>query len=447
MRASFHPDIPFRPGKAPFFYGWWILVVSSIGIIASIPGQTMGFSVFTPILSEALGLTSSLISTAYLVGTVMGGLMLPKVGKCFDQLGARVLGTLVCVVMGVGLLYLSQVDRLANQVQASLSFLNLHEAIIPFIAIALGFFWLRFTGQGTLTMTSRSMLGKWFNHYRGIAISISGIMVSFSFSIAPRMLDLSIQSVGWRGTWFWLGILMIFVMSLFVWLFYRDNPEECGLYMDGSQTKANREQTNDDLIIYREFTREEALRTAAFWIFNLAIGLHVFVITGYTFHIVSIADDLGIEKSTILQAFVPASILGIIISLIAGSISSKIRLKWMLSLLPLGGLIFTLGPVFEFHQPQWFIITGLGTAGGIFGIVSGMVWPRFFGREHLGAISGVNMATMVYGSAAAPLCFSLSYDWFGSYHLLFAAMAVLYLLCLISCFWADNPQRKLKPAN
>lgn len=37
---------------------------------------------------------------------------------------------------------------------------------------------------------------------RSIAISISGIMVSFGFSIAPGMLDLGIQSVGWRGTWF-----------------------------------------------------------------------------------------------------------------------------------------------------------------------------------------------------------------------------------------------------
>ena len=213
-----------------------------------------------------------------------------------------------------------------------------------------------------------------------------------------------------------------------------------------SQNKQNRKETNEDLIIYREYTREEALRTRAFWIFNLIIGLHSFVITGYTFHIVSIALDLSIEKSTILEAFVPASIIGILISLACGTISSKVRLKWLLSLLPIGGFIFTLGPAFGLPHPHFFIIAGLGTAGGVFGVVSGMVWPRFFGRAHLGAISGVNMATMVYGSAAAPLCFSLSYDLLGSYRILFVAIAGCYLIAIVSCFWADNPQRKLKPS-
>ena len=31
----------------PFYYGWVILVVAAIGVLASIPGQTMGVSVFT----------------------------------------------------------------------------------------------------------------------------------------------------------------------------------------------------------------------------------------------------------------------------------------------------------------------------------------------------------------------------------------------------------------
>ncbi len=94
MRALFHSTFPFHPARLPIFYGWWILVVSSLGIVASIPGQTMGFSVFTPILSKELGLSLSSISTTYLIGTVLAGLFLPQVGRWFDRLGARVMGTL-----------------------------------------------------------------------------------------------------------------------------------------------------------------------------------------------------------------------------------------------------------------------------------------------------------------------------------------------------------------
>jgi hypothetical protein len=41
------PDFPFAPGQVRVFYGWVILVVTTIGILMSIPGQTAGVSVFT----------------------------------------------------------------------------------------------------------------------------------------------------------------------------------------------------------------------------------------------------------------------------------------------------------------------------------------------------------------------------------------------------------------
>lgn len=443
MRGLFHPSFPFRPSRFPFFYGWWILVVSSFGIVASIPGQTMGFSVFTPILSDALGLTPSTISTAYMIGTVAAGLLLPLIGRCFDIIGARAMGTLACLFMGVGLLFLSQVDRIA--VGAAHAVRGIPASWFAFLAITLGFFWLRFTGQGTLTMTCRSMLGKWFNSKRGIAISISGIVVSFSFSIAPRVFDLGIQHLGWRETWLLMGLLLMTLIAGFVWLFFRDNPESCDLCMDGIAPEAVRIETHEDLIIYRDFTRAEALRTGAFWIFNLVIGLHSFVITGYTFHVVAIAEDLGIAKSTILAAFVPASLLGIVISLIAGWVSARVRLKYLLALLTFGGVVFCIGPTLKLPHTEISLIIGMGVGSGTFGIISGMVWPRFFGRKHLGAISGVNMATMIYGSAAAPLCFSLCLDFTGSFRSIFALATGVYVIALISTRWADNPQRRLKP--
>lgn len=440
MKSLFDPDVPFKPKSSPFFYGWWILLASSVGVVASIPGQTMGFSVFTDILAGELNLSTSRISTAYLLGTVGGGLFLPYVGKLFDRFGARVLGTVVCAVMGMGLLYLSQVDRVALLIYRWIPLLP--HSVIAFIAIAIGFFWLRFTGQGALTMTSRSMLGKWFNHYRGIALSISGIVVGFSFSLAPRVLDLMIQSVGWRWTWAGLGITLMTVILLFVWLSFRDNPESCGLKMDGIEHPKPPKHTNVDLVIHRNFTRSEAVRTPSFWIFNLALGLQSFIITGYTFHVISIAENMGISRESILQAFIPSSVIGIVFSLIGGTISSRIRLKYVLFFLPFGGLIFAIGPAFHLPHTLLLIIIGCGISSGLFGLISGLVWPRFYGRKHLGAISGVNMATLVFASASAPLAFSLCKDFSGQYTFVFSGIAVVSAICMFAAFFADNPQRK-----
>ncbi len=49
---------PFDPARSPLYYGWAVLVVGTIGMIASIPGQTAGVSVFTDDLTEVTGLTN-----------------------------------------------------------------------------------------------------------------------------------------------------------------------------------------------------------------------------------------------------------------------------------------------------------------------------------------------------------------------------------------------------
>jgi hypothetical protein len=44
---------PFQPSKTPFFYGWIILLFSTLGILFSIPGQTIGLAVFTDSFIDA----------------------------------------------------------------------------------------------------------------------------------------------------------------------------------------------------------------------------------------------------------------------------------------------------------------------------------------------------------------------------------------------------------
>jgi len=58
------------PAKSPVFYGYVILVVGTIGIYFSIPGQTIGVSVFTDPVKDALGLSRNQFSNAYMIGTI-----------------------------------------------------------------------------------------------------------------------------------------------------------------------------------------------------------------------------------------------------------------------------------------------------------------------------------------------------------------------------------------
>ena len=80
---------PFDPTRVPFYYGWVVLVVGSIGVLASVPGQTAGVSVFTDELTATTGLTRLQLSIVDLIGTGASGFLLPRAGRALDQYGSR----------------------------------------------------------------------------------------------------------------------------------------------------------------------------------------------------------------------------------------------------------------------------------------------------------------------------------------------------------------------
>ena len=47
----------------------------------------------------------------------------------------------------------------------------------------------------------------------------------------------------------------------------------------------------------------------------------------------------------------------------------------------------------------------------VLGVTMGVVWPRYFGKEHLGKITGVSMAVMVSASAVAGVAVTIASHW------------------------------------
>lgn len=63
--------------------------------------------------------------------------------------------------------------------------------------------------------------------------------------------------------------------------------------------------------------------------------------------------------------------------------------------------------------------------------VGAVIWPSFFGREHLGSIYGVTSAVTIFGAALGPLPFGFAFDLTGSYQLVllvFAGVSMLFTL-------------------
>ena len=428
---------PFPVSDFPFFYGWIILAAGTIGILMSIPGQTMGVSVFTESLLTDLQITRNNLSLAYLVGTLGSGLMITRAGKLYDKHGARVMAFIAGVMLGLMLVYLTRIDRMVSSLSEAAW---LSPALLTFVLLAIGFWGIRFFGQGLLTMVSRNMVMKWFNRRRGLANAVLGIFSALGFSVAPKILDQVIHRLEWRGAWIFLAILVGIVFALFVLFIFRDNPEACGCEADG-KLRVRKRGRRPPSLPDRDFTLKEARQTIAFWAFTLGLFLSALYISGLTFHVVSVFEASGLTREQGLGIFIPTSLIAVGIQFLGSYASDYIRLKYILLLFALGMILSIVGlsMLGGFPGAYWMIICGNGVVWGLYTVLIGVTWPRFYGLKHLGAISGFSLSWTVIGSALGPYMFSLSMDLTGSYDLVAWICLGISVFLVALAFKADNP--------
>ncbi|MCH2584716.1 MAG: MFS transporter, partial [Planctomycetes bacterium] len=131
----------------------------------SIPGQTMGVSVFTDHLIRVTGLDRNDLSLTYMIGTIASALLLPLAGIFYDRHGARKMIVVASACMALTLWYLASTREIIAAAAEIFSVPPIQPARgqIAFVVLASGFLLVRFWGQGVLTMISRAMLGKWFD--------------------------------------------------------------------------------------------------------------------------------------------------------------------------------------------------------------------------------------------------------------------------------------------
>ncbi|MFK7998245.1 MAG: MFS transporter [Polyangiales bacterium] len=396
------PKFPFDPSRFPFFYGWWILGVATLGVIASIPGQTVGVSVFNDSLIEATGLSRLSVANAYLGGTVASGLLLPWGGTLLDRLGARRTAIGACVGLAITLVALSNVDHLAGEGASWVVF---------FVLLAGLFFCLRFCGQGMLTMTSRTMLGRWFERRRGIAAGVSGLFAGYSFGIAPQLLNTWVEAGSWRTAWQQMALIVGLGMGTIVFLFFRDDPESCGLRMDGREAPKDSDAPEP---VEENKTRAEAMKTLGFWVPTLALTFQALIITGFTFHIVDLGAKAGLTRQEAVAVFFPIAIISTATGLIGGYLADRLRVRTLVLVMMCAQALGIFSAV-TLQENDPGLILGLGVSGGLFGPIATVAFPRFFGRLHLGSIAGAEMMFVVVGSAIGPSLFASSEREFGDY--------------------------------
>lgn len=425
----------FNPARFPFFYGYVVVVVGTIGVWASLPGQTVGVSTFTDPVKNALGLSRDQFSTAYMIGTILSSFFISAAGRWFDRYGARMVAAGSALVLALGLFIASFVDVMSASIQ---SLISVQHWLVPFILMVLLFFVFRFSGQGVLTMSSRNMVMKWFERFRGRVNAFSALAISLGFSVAPVLIDRLIIDYEWHGAWQIMGLCLLLMAGLVV-LTFRDSPEKFGLVPDGRKARVNDKTIEAKEL--RSFEPHEAFKTRAFWMYSLILAFNSFFITGLTFHIVSIFESTGFARAEAIAIFIPMSVVSVAVSLFFSFISDWVRLKVLLYIMIFGGLLAGVGLVgMGQGWGLYLLVAGQGISGGMFSVLNAVAWPRLFGRKYIGTISGKAMSMIVFASALAPVAFSLSYTKIGAYAFVAIPSLAFILFLAIASIKANNPR-------
>ena len=412
--------------RLPFFYGWVIVVLAFFSTFFGI-GLTWAASIFAVPMRDELGWGNSAFFFAVSLRGWMGIVISPFVGPYLDRKHAvRVLTFLGAMINVVSLLLLSAV-------QSEWQFVLLF-GVVGGVAQAC---------QAGLTV----IVAKWFIRQRGFATTISTMGGGLAALILPPLLIALDGAMGWRPSWTIVALLALVCSALPV-VFLRREPEDVGLLPDGDKAQASGGTATVRVREEVSFTREEAVKTTTFWVLLMGVSIGALAANGIPASLAAMFRDRGLEFDVAATALVAYGVGSIIAKFAWGWLANRLHLRKVMLLLTGYGVLVI---------PSVLVIPeSVGTPALAYGLLIGfyvgayiplhfLVWAVYFGRAHVGAISGVGRPFGSVLLSGGPFMMAFTRDVFGSYTpgLLISAGAVaIAFVCLYFVKPPARPQRE-----
>ena len=408
-----------------FYYGWIILAVGMVWNFCSGPGKTFTISAFIDPLITEFGLSRAAISSAYGTGTMIGALGLSYVGILIDRHGPRVVLTGAGLMLGVICLLFPQAGGLAG--------------------LYLLFTAQRFFGQGSIPLVCNNLVSQWFTRRRGLALSLLGVGGSLGFAVFPPLVQASIAAWGWQWTFAGLGVFVWVVLLPLASSLVINKPEDLGLEPDATHPKAHGASGSVHPLPAPEvnWTRREAFRTRQFWVLSLGKATHGALVTGLTFHQISLMAGQGVGASMAAMALTVAALARMAAGLVLGPLLDRLPVHLILSA-GFGLMAIAMAYLVQVDSTTTAFLYAciIGVAGGALMTGSSFAFPHYFGRAHLGSIQGPSNTIGILGAALGPIPFGVAFDLLGGYHAAILAQAVLPVILAGAMIFLGPPRRQ-----
>ncbi|MGD2270813.1 MAG: MFS transporter [Desulfobacterales bacterium] len=411
------------PLKSNIFYGWYVLAASFVILFFTSGARFSIGVVFKPLMWE-FGWDRGLISLAFLINMTVYAFSLIYAGKCYDRYGPKWVILVSNLFISAGF--------------ASLAFIDTFRQFFLFYGIiaAIGM-------GGTTVPLYAALLSKWFEKKRGFAVSLglAGSSVG-QFVLVPVFTRFVLQ-FGWRISYFWVGLVMLVVISVLALSIIKGDPHDLNLQPFGYKP-GGRDEPKPGRYKSADLGLPDAVKTYSFWFFVTVMficGSGDFLITT---HLIPLVTDYNISPTTAGNMLAWLGLMSLAGILVAGPLSDKIGTKTPIALTFLMRfLLFVLILNYQNTAVFYVFACAFGFTLLVTAPLNAILVGKLYGFSHVGLISGLITTIHHMGGGLWTYISGEIFDRTGSYRPVFMISAILAIFAILSTLMIKEKRHRL----
>ena len=410
----------------PFFYGWIIVGIAMLAGFLGSGVSNVTMAVALKPITEDLGWSRTLTSSAITIGSVAGGLLAPLIGPLADRLGPRILLPFGAAIVGTFVMCLSLTYEPWQFYATFVPARGLAETLLT----------------GVVPMTA---VTNWFYLKRPRAIGLVALSVPLGSFVLSLLYQFMITAYGWRSAFMMLGVALWLLVVLPGLFFLRRQPEDMGVLPDGALPGALKstlvpESEPATAATEHDWTLKDAMRTRTLWLLVAAASFYSISTGGIAFHMVAYFTDVTIQPALAAGALSVMALTGAFGSGLWGALAERFhpRTLGVTTMLLAAAAVVLLTQVRDAPAAFAFsILFGLSARGGF--VLMHVLLARYFGRRSFGAITSVLEPFHKGGLGIGALLAGLAFDMSGSYQIVFLVFTANYLIAATLTCVAREP--------
>ena len=411
------------------FYGWKLLAVFWVTVFVLLGFPAYGMGIMNTFMAQQMGFDRTVLGLLFTVFMVASGLPAPLFAVLVNRKGVRFTIVTATLLMLVGSL------AMATLVQGVWGAVFAASGVVG-LAVA--------AGAGVPTQTG---VMRWFVRRRALAMSIVISAGGFGGFVAPPLINRLIESAGgdWRVGW-WVFVVVAAVATVIAVLFVREHPSDLGQHPDGIAPDAAgggpSRKKRTVFLTTEEWTSQEALRSATFWVLLLCMcGMSL----GYTWllsHGFVHLQDLGHSRAAAASAASAFAIFTLVGKFTVGGSGDRIEPRYLFSIamaLFAVGLLVVMNATTTASLYVYAVLLGIGWGGSLTCLMT--LLGNYFGTKAYAGVVGVTIAVQTTVSAIAPSVAGYLFERYGTYGPTVYTIAVLCFMGSLVLLLAKPPLR------